>query len=156
VNNLANLVNNLANLVNNLVNLVNLKKNKKIKNKIIKFYFILIFGVYIKDKMVTTEWMKCVKDALKTIPKNTPNRLAAAMKKAKLTYKKGSSSSSHAVMKKTHRHRRSSHKGRRGRGSRKHHSRRKGHRGGSQVLLGSPYGNSNTDLQLSASNYSVD
>ena len=106
--------------------------------------------------MVTTEWMKCVKDALKTIPKNTPNRLAAAMKKAKLTYKKGSSSSSHAVMKKTYKHR-SSHKGRRGRGSRKHHSRRKGHRGGSHVALGfSPYGRDNMDPQLDATNYSVD
>jgi hypothetical protein len=110
--------------------------------------------------MVMTEWMKSVQAALKTIPKNTPNRLGAAMKKAKLTYKKGSSSSSssNAVMKKTYRHRRSSHKGRKGRkGSRKHHSRRKGHRGGSQVALGfSPYGQSNTDLQLNASNYSVD
>ena len=103
--------------------------------------------------MVATEWMKSVKEALKTIPKNTPNRLGAAMKKAKLTYKKGSSSSSsNAVMKKTYRHRKS-HKGRKGRkGSRKHHSRRKGHRGGSQVALSpSNYGG----LQLDATNYST-
>ena len=103
--------------------------------------------------MVATEWMKSVKEALKTIPKNTPNRLGAAMKKAKLTYKKGSSSSSstssNAVMKKTYRHRKS-HKGRKG--SRKHHSRRKGHRGGSQVALSpSNYGG----LQLDATNYST-
>lgn len=44
--------------------------------------------------MVMTEWMKCVKAALNTIPKKTPNRLRAAMAKAKLTYKKGTSSSS--------------------------------------------------------------
>ena len=104
--------------------------------------------------MVMTEWMKSVQAALKTIPKNTPNRLGAAMKKAKLTYKKGSSSSSsNVVMKKTYRHRKS-HKGRKGkgRGSRKHHSRRKGHRGGSQVALSpSNYGG----LQLDATNYST-
>jgi len=104
--------------------------------------------------MVATEWMKSVKEALKTIPKNTPNRLGAAMKKAKLTYKKGSSSSSssNAVMKKTYRHRKS-HKGRKGRkGSRKHHSRRRGHRGGSQVALSpSNYGS----LQKDATNYST-
>ena len=88
--------------------------------------------------MVTTEWMKCVKDALKTIPKNTPNRLAAAMKKAKLTYKKkgnSASSDSGSVMKKTFK-RRNSHKGRKGKGrkgSRKHHSRR--HRGGAMSKL---------------------
>jgi hypothetical protein len=33
------------------------------------------------------ELMNSVKEALKTIPKNTPNRLKAAMEKAKLTYK---------------------------------------------------------------------
>ena len=44
--------------------------------------------------MVMTEWMKCVKAALNTIPKKTPNRLRAAMAKAKLTYKKGTSCSS--------------------------------------------------------------
>ena len=88
--------------------------------------------------MVMTEWMKSVKEALKTIPKNTPNRLGAAMKKAKLTYKKGSSasSSSNVMMKKTFKHRRS-YKGRKGKGkgkgSRKHHSRR--HRGGAMLTL---------------------
>ena len=108
--------------------------------------------------MVATEWMKSVKEALKTIPKNTPNRLGAAMKKAKLTYKKGSSSSSssNAVMKKTYRHRKS-HKGRKGKGrkgSRKHHSRRKGHRGGAMSTLnpakydGKDVGTSGADIQL--------
>ena len=65
-----------------------------------------------------TDWMKSVQVALKTIPKNTPNRLGAAMKKAKLTYKKkGSSSaaSSSSVMKKTFKRRR----GPKGKGSRK-------------------------------------
>ena len=42
--------------------------------------------------MVMTDWMRSVQAALKTIPKNTPNRLGAAMKKAKLTYKKKGSS----------------------------------------------------------------
>ena len=57
--------------------------------------------------MVMTDWMKSVQVALKTIPKNTPNRLGAAMKKAKLTYKKkGSSASSSSVMKKTFNRRR--------------------------------------------------
>jgi len=67
-----------------------------------------------------TEWMKEVKKALQTIPKDTPNRLKAAMAKAKLTYKKGSSSSASAAshgMKKSHKrgrgHRRSG-KGRKG------------------------------------------
>jgi hypothetical protein len=88
--------------------------------------------------MVMTDWMRSVQAALKTIPKNTPNRLGAAMKKAKLTYKKkGSSASSDSgsVMKKTFK-RRSSHKGRKGKGrkgSRKHHSRR--HRGGAMSKL---------------------
>jgi hypothetical protein len=116
--------------------------------------------------MVLTEWMKSVKEALKTIPKNTPNRLGAAMKKAKLTYKKkGSSASSDSgsVMKKTFK-RRSSHKGRKGRkgkgrkGSRKHHSRR--HRGGAMSTLnpaeydGKGVGTSGADTQLNATNRS--
>jgi hypothetical protein len=69
--------------------------------------------------MVMTEWMKCVKEALKTVPKNTPNRLKVAMGKAKLTYKKtGSTSSSKSVMKKTFK-RRNSRKGRKGKGTRR-------------------------------------
>jgi hypothetical protein len=112
--------------------------------------------------MVMTEWMKSVQAALKTIPKNTPNRLGEAMKKAKLTYKKKGSSSSGPVMKKTMR-RRSSHKGRKGhkgkgrsKESRKHHSRR--HRGGAMSTLnpakydGKDVG---TDLQLEATNAST-
>jgi hypothetical protein len=108
--------------------------------------------------MVMTEWMKSVQAALKTIPKNTPNRLGEAMKKAKLTYKKKGSSSSGPVMKKTMR-RRSSHKGRKGKGSRKHHSRR--HRGGAMSTLnpakydGKGVGTSGADLQLEATNAST-
>ncbi len=80
--------------------------------------------------MVMTEWMRSVQEALKTIPKNTPNRLKAAMTKAKLTYKKkGSSSEAPANgMKKTRRHRRSG-KGRKG-------SRRHKHRGSSRKYKG--------------------
>jgi hypothetical protein len=114
--------------------------------------------------MVMTEWMKSVQAALKTIPKNTPNRLGEAMKKAKLTYKKKGSSSSGPVMKKTMR-RRSSHKGRKGhkgkgrKESRKHHSRR--HRGGAMLTLnpakydGKDVGTSGADLQLEATNAST-
>ena len=111
--------------------------------------------------MVMTDWMRSVQAALKTIPKNTPNRLGAAMKKAKLTYKKKGSSSSGPVMKKTMR-RRSSHKGRKGKGrkgSRKHHSRR--HRGGAMSTLnpakydGKGVGTSGADLQLEATNAST-
>ena len=88
--------------------------------------------------MVMTEWMKSVKEALQTIPKNTPNRLKAAMAKAKLTYKKKGSSSAPAAfhgMKKTHRHRRS---GRGRKGSRRHSKRRgssRKYKGGSMVEL---------------------
>jgi len=91
--------------------------------------------------MVMTEWMKSVQAALKTIPANTPNRLKAAMAKAKLTYKKkGSSSSSSSYaphgMKQTHRrHRRSG----KGRGRSKRHSKRRGssrrYRGGAPIEL---------------------
>jgi hypothetical protein len=112
--------------------------------------------------MVMTEWMKSVKEALKTIPKNTPNRLGAAMKKAKLTYKKGSSassssSSSNVMMKKTFKHRKS-HKGRKGSRKSKHHSRRKGHRGGAMSKLNPAdvdvKGTSGVDIQLGATNRS--
>jgi hypothetical protein len=83
--------------------------------------------------MVMTEWMRSVKEALKTIPKNTPNRLKAAMAKAKLTYKKGSASSAAAVehhgVKKTHRRRRSG-KSRKGmRKSNKGHKSRRHYKG---------------------------
>lgn len=87
--------------------------------------------------MVMTEWMKAVKKALETVPKDTPNRLRTAMEKAKLTYKKGSSSSQSAAphsMKKSHkrRHGRSG-KGRKGKSMRKSHRSRKHHRGGSKL-----------------------
>ena len=111
--------------------------------------------------MVMTDWMRSVQAALKTIPKNTPNRLGAAMKKAKLTYKKKGSSESGSVMKKTFK-RRSSHKGRKGKGrkgSRKHHSRR--HRGGAMSTLnpakydGRGVGTSGADLQIDVTNNST-
>jgi hypothetical protein len=75
--------------------------------------------------MVMTEWMREVRKALETIPKDTPNRLKAAMEKAKLTYKKGSSTSaaSHS-MKKSHKH----HKRGRSRGNKSRKGMRK-HRG---------------------------
>ena len=112
--------------------------------------------------MVMTEWMKSVQAALKTIPANTPNRLKAAMAKAKLTYKKKGSSSSSAPhgMKQTHRrHRRSG----KGRGRSKRHSKRRGssrrYRGGAPIELNpAPY-NSKGDgngvgLQYEAASYS--
>jgi hypothetical protein len=112
--------------------------------------------------MVMTEWMRAVKKALETVPKDTPNRLRTAMEKAKLTYKKGSSSSHHAAashsMKKTHkrRHRRSG-KGRKG--MHKGHSRsRKHHRGGAMSKLspsdyegGQGVGTSGPGVQMRAS-----
>jgi hypothetical protein len=85
--------------------------------------------------MVMTEWMKSVKEALKTIPKDTPNRLRAAMAKAKLTYKKKGSSAAAAPshgMKKTHRHRRS---GRGRKGSRRHGRGSRKHKGGAMPSL---------------------
>ena len=90
--------------------------------------------------MVMTEWMKAVKKALETVPKDTPNRLKTAMEKAKLTYKKGSSSSHHAAashsMKKSHkRHRGRSGKGRKGKSMRKSYRSRKHHRGGAMLKL---------------------
>lgn len=88
--------------------------------------------------MVMTEWMRSVQEALKTIPKNTPNRLKAAMTKAKLTYKKkGSYAAPANAMKKTHRHHRRSGKGRKG--SRRQHSKRRGssrkYKGGTMSAL---------------------
>ena len=116
--------------------------------------------------MVMTEWMKSVQAALKTIPANTPNRLKAAMAKAKLTYKKkGSSSSSSSSaphgMKQTHRrHRRSG----KGRGRSKRHSKRRGSSrkykgGGTMVELNpSPYNSkghgSGDGVQFEAASYS--
>ena len=111
--------------------------------------------------MVLTEWMRSVQAALKTIPKNTPNRLGAAMKKAKLTYKKkGSSASSSSVMKKTFKRRRG-HKGK-GKGSRKSkRSRRPRHSGGAMSKLnpadydGAGVGTSGAKLQLDVTNNST-
>ena len=113
--------------------------------------------------MVMTDWMRSVQAALKTIPKNTPNRLGAAMKKAKLTYKKkgnsSASSDSGSVMKKTFK-RRKGRKGKgKGKGSRKHHSRR--HRGGATTTLnpanydGKNVGTSGAALQVDVTNNST-
>ena len=83
-----------------------------------------------------TEWMREVKKALETIPKDTPNRLKAAMAKAKLTYKKGSAhhAASSYSMKKSHKrsHRRS------GKGRKKMHKSkksRKHYKGGAMPKL---------------------
>lgn len=91
-----------------------------------------------------TEWMREVRKALETIPKDTPNRLKAAMAKAKLTYKKGSASSSHNAtsshsMKKSHKRGRShkrSGKSRKGmRKSKGKKSRRQHYKGGATSRL---------------------
>ena len=113
--------------------------------------------------MVMTEWMKEVKRALQTIPKNTPNRLKAAMAKAKLTYKKGSSSSASAAshgMKKSHKRGRSHRRSGKGRkGARKSGTRK--HKGGAMSKLspsdydGKGVGTSDTDLQLEATTKST-
>ena len=89
--------------------------------------------------MVMTEWMSEVKKALGTIPKGTPKRLETAMKKAKLTYKGGPSSSHHAAashsMKKSHKRRRGR-SGKSRKGMHKSHNRsRKHHRGGAMSKL---------------------
>jgi hypothetical protein len=91
--------------------------------------------------MVMTEWMREVKKALETIPKDTPNRLRTAMKKAKLTYKKGSSSSLSHHASSASRSMKKSHKRRHGRssksrkGMRKSGRSRKHHRGGAMSNL---------------------
>jgi hypothetical protein len=114
--------------------------------------------------MVMTEWMKEVKRALQTIPKNTPNRLKAAMAKAKLTYKKGSSSSSASAashgMKKSHKRGRSHRRSGKGRkGARKSGTRK--HKGGAMSKLspsdydGKGVGTSGADLQLEATTKST-
>ena len=115
--------------------------------------------------MVLTEWMRSVQAALKTIPKNTPNRLGAAMKKAKLTYKKKGSSaaaSSSSVMKKTFKRRRGSKGKGKGKGSRKSkRSRRPRHSGGAMSKLnpadydGAGVGTSGAKLQLDVTNNST-
>ena len=108
--------------------------------------------------MVMTEWMRSVKEALKTIPKNTPNRLKAAMTKAKLTYKKKGSASSQHVVKKTHRHRRS---GKSRKGMRKSGRSRKQHKGGSMTKLspsdydGKGVGTSGVGIQVEATTRST-
>jgi hypothetical protein len=90
-----------------------------------------------------TEWMKAVKKALETVPKDTPNRLRTAMEKAKLTYKKGSSSSHHASavphsMKKSHK-RRHGRSGKSRKGTRKSNRSRKHYKGGMSKLNPSSY-----------------
>ncbi len=113
--------------------------------------------------MVTTEWMKCVKDALKTVPKNTPNRLKVAMTKAKEVYKNkktGSTSSSKSVMKKTIKHRHSR-KGRKGKGSRKSKRYSGRQRGGAMSKLnpaefdGKNVGTSGVNVQFNAAEAST-
>jgi hypothetical protein len=116
--------------------------------------------------MVMTDWMRSVQAALKTIPKNTPNRLGEAMKKAKLTYVKkkkdsssSSSDSSNVMMNKTFKRRRGRKGKGKGKGSRKHHSRR--HRGGAMTTLnpakydGKGVGTSGAALQVDVTNNST-
>jgi hypothetical protein len=114
--------------------------------------------------MVMTEWMKEVKKALQTIPKDTPNRLKAAMAKAKLTYKKGSSSASASAashgMKKSHKRGRSHRRSGKGRkGARKSGTMK--HKGGAMSKLspsdydGKGVGTSGADLQIEATTKST-
>lgn len=111
--------------------------------------------------MVMTEWMRAVKKALETVPKDTPNRLKTAMEKAKLTYKKGSSSSHHAAashsMKKSHK-RRHGRSGKSRKNMRKSKRYGKHHRGGTMSKLspsdyegGQNVGTSGPGVQMRAS-----
>ena len=113
--------------------------------------------------MVMTEWMKEVKKALETIPKDTPNRLKAAMAKAKLTYKKGSSSHAAAAshsMKKSHK-RRHSRSAKSRKGMRKSSRSRRHHKGGAMSKLnpadydGKGVGTSGVNLQIDATTKST-
>lgn len=113
--------------------------------------------------MVITEWMREVKKALETIPKNTPNRLKTAMEKAKLTYKKGSTSAASHSMKKSHK------RGRRTRGnkSRKGMNKSRGkmnkkyYKGGAMTKLnpaeynGDGVGTSGVNVQIEATTKST-
>lgn len=115
--------------------------------------------------MVMTEWMREVKKALETIPKDTPNRLKAAMSKAKLTYKKGSSShraSAASSMKKSHKrsHMRSS-KSKKGMHKRSRSRSRRHYKGGAMSKLnpadydGKGVGTSGVDVQIDATTKST-
>ena len=114
--------------------------------------------------MVMTEWMKEVKRALQTIPKDTPNRLKAAMAKAKLTYKKGSSSSASAAshgMKKSHKRGRGHRRSGKGRKGMRKSGRTRKYKGGAMSKLspsdydGKGVGTSGADLQLEATTKST-
>jgi hypothetical protein len=114
--------------------------------------------------MVMTEWMKEVKRALQTIPKDTPNRLKAAMAKAKLTYKKGSSSSASAAshgMKKSHKRGRTHRRSGKGRKGMRKSGRSRKYKGGAMSKLspsdydGKGVGTSGPDVQLEAATKST-
>ena len=114
--------------------------------------------------MVMTEWMKEVKRALQTIPKDTPNRLKAAMAKAKLTYKKGSSSSASAAshgMKKSHKRGRGHRRSGKGRKGMRKSGRTRKYKGGAMSKLspsdydGKGVGTSGADLQIEATTKST-
>jgi hypothetical protein len=116
--------------------------------------------------MVMTEWMKEVKKALETIPKDTPNRLKQAMAKAKLSYKKSSASSHRAAvshsMKKSHKRGRSHRRhGKSRKGARKSGRSRKHHRGGAMPNLspsgydGKGVGTSGVGVQIEATTKST-
>lgn len=115
--------------------------------------------------MVMTEWMREVKKALETIPKDTPNRLKAAMAKAKLTYKKGSSShhaaASHSMKKSHKRSRGHKRSGKSRKGMRKGSRSRKHYKGGAMSKLnpadydGKGVGTSGVNLQIDATTKST-
>jgi hypothetical protein len=115
--------------------------------------------------MVMTEWMREVKKALETIPKDTPNRLKAAMEKAKLTYKKGSTSATSYSMKKSHKHHnRGRSRGNKSRkGMRKHSGKRskRHYKGGMSKLNPADYdsgkgvGTSGVNVQIGATTKST-
>lgn len=118
--------------------------------------------------MVMTEWMKEVKKALETIPKDTPNRLKQAMAKAKLSYKKSSAPSHRAAvshrhsMKKSHKRGRSHRRnGKSRKGERKSGRSRKHHRGGAMLKLspadydGKGVGTSGVGVQIGATTRST-
>ena len=109
-----------------------------------------------------TEWRKEVKRALQTIPKDTPNCLKAAMAKAKLTYKKGSSSSAASYgMKKSHKRGRGHRRSGKGRKGMRKSGRSRKHKGGAMSKLspgdydGKGVGTSGPGVQIEAATKST-
>lgn len=116
--------------------------------------------------MVMTEWRMEINKALETIPKGTPNRLKAAIKKAKLTYKKGHSSSHHASaaphsMKKSHKRGRGRGRGRSSKSRKGMRRSKKHYKGGAMSKLnpadydGKGVGTSGFGVQIEATTKST-